>query len=141
MFSHILLAVDLGESGSWKRALPAALGLCKGSSAMLHVITVIPGLGPRVSPYFPADANKKMLEAAAADLRQFVKDHVPSGTKVQDIVAQGSIYREILAAAEKVNADLVVMASHKPGAKDYLLGANAAHVVRHCPRSVLVVRG
>jgi len=141
MFKDILLAVDLGEPGSWKRALPTALELCKASAAVLHVITVLPSIGPRVSPYFPADANKKMLEAAASDLRGFVKEHVPAGVKVQDIVAQGTIYKEILAAAERIGADLVIMASHKPGVRDYLLGANAAHVVRHCPRSVMVVRG
>jgi len=141
MFKDILLAVDLSEPGSWQRALPAALELCKASSAVLHVITVLPAIGPQVSPYFPADANRKMLETGAGELRKFVTPHVPAGIKVQDIVAQGTIYKEILAAAEKVGADLVVMASHKPGITDYLLGANAAHVVRHCPRSVLVVRG
>jgi nucleotide-binding universal stress UspA family protein len=140
MFKDVLLAVDLNEPGSWKRALPAALELCKVSAAALHVITVIPALGPQVSPYFPAGTNKTMLEAAASDLRKFVKQQVPASVRVQDIVAQGTIYKEILAAAQKIGADLVVMASHKPEAKDYLLGANAAHVVRHCPRSVLVVR-
>jgi nucleotide-binding universal stress UspA family protein len=40
-----------------------------------------------------------------------------------------------------VNADLIVMASHKPTVTDYLLGANAAHVVRHAGCSVMVVRG
>jgi nucleotide-binding universal stress UspA family protein len=141
MFKDILLAVDLAEPGSWKRALPVALELCKASSAVLHVISVLPAIDPRVGAYFPADANKKMLEEAASDLRGFVKQHVPAGAKVQDIVAQGTIYKEILATAERIGADLVVMASHKPGVRDYLLGANAAHVVRHYPRSVMVVRG
>ena len=141
MFKDILLAVDLSEPGSWKRALPAALELCMASSAALHVISVLPAIDPRVSSYFPADANRKMLAEVADDLRGFVKQHVPAGVKVQDIVAQGKIYQEILAAAERIGADLVVMASHRPGVGDYLLGANAAHVVRHCPRSVMVVRG
>ena len=60
--------------------------------------------------------------------------------KVHRIVGQGSIHREIIAAAEKADADLIVMASHKPTARDYLLGANAAHVVRHAACSVMVVR-
>jgi len=141
MFKNILLAVDLGESGSWQRALPVALELCKASSAVLHVISVLPAIDSRVGAYFPADANKKMLEQAVGDLRDFVKQQVPAGVKVRDVVAQGTIYEEILAAAATLGADLVVMASHKPGARDYLLGANAAHVVRHCPRSVMVVRG
>jgi len=33
-----------------------------------------------------------------------------------------------------------VLASHRPDLKDYLLGPNAARVVRHADRSVFVVR-
>ena len=40
---------------------------------------------------------------------------------------------------EKAEADLVV-GSHRPAMKDYLLGTNAARVVRHAGRSVLVAR-
>lgn len=140
MFKNILLAIDVLQPGSWKRALPVALELCKASSATLHVITVAPDLGPGISVYFPADANDKMLADTKAKLRQFVETQIPAGVKATDIVTQGSIYREILSTAEKIGADLVVMASHKPEVSDYLLGANAAHVVRHFPRSVLVVR-
>ena len=39
------------------------------------------------------------------------------------------------------SADLIVLASHKPALKDYLLGANASRVVRSAPCSVHVVRG
>jgi len=140
MFKHILLAVDLNEPGSWARALPVALELCKPSSATLHVITVMPSIDPSISPYFPEDATRKMLEKAKVELRAFVDTNVPKELKARDIVAHGSIYREILSAAEDIGADVIVMASHKPEVKDYLLGANAAHVVRHYPRSVLVVR-
>jgi len=141
MFKNVLLAVDLNVPGSWKRALPAAIEVCRHESATLHVLTVVPGIDPSISPYFPHDANGKMLRKAAEDLRQFVKENVPPEVRAKDMVSQGSIYREILDATEKVGADLVVMASHKPEVTDYLLGTNAAHVVRHCPRSVLVVRG
>ena len=51
-----------------------------------------------------------------------------------------SIYAEILGAAEEAEADLVVVGSHRPAMKDYLLGTNAARVVRHACCSVLVAR-
>jgi nucleotide-binding universal stress UspA family protein len=51
-----------------------------------------------------------------------------------------SIYAEILGAAEEAQADLVVVGSHRPAMKDYLLGTNAARVVRHACCSVLVAR-
>ncbi len=35
---------------------------------------------------------------------------------------------------------MIVMASHRPEMSDYLLGPNAARVVRHARRSVSVIR-
>ncbi|WP_179655998.1 universal stress protein, partial [Salmonella enterica] len=37
-------------------------------------------------------------------------------------------------------ADMVIIASHRPDITTYLLGSNAAAVVRHAECSVLVVR-
>jgi nucleotide-binding universal stress UspA family protein len=41
---------------------------------------------------------------------------------------------------EPAEADLIVMASHRPAMKTYFLGSNAGHVVRYASCSVLVVR-
>ena len=50
------------------------------------------------------------------------------------------VYEAILNIARKTGADLIVVAAHRPELKDYLLGPNAARVVRHANCSVLVVR-
>lgn len=141
MFHNVLLAVDLNEPSSWARALPAALEVCKPSAATLHVIYVAAEVNVQVASFFPADANDRLLEQASADLKTWVRDHVPAGVTAHPTVAQGNVYRAIMDAAEKIKADLIVMASHKPTITDYLLGANAAHVVRHAGCSVMVVRG
>lgn len=141
MFHNVLLAIDLNEPSSWARALPAALEVCKPSAAALHVIYVAAEVNVQVASFFPADANERLLEQASADLKAWVRDHVPAGVTAHSIIAQGNVYRSIMDAAEKINADLIVMASHKPTITDYLLGANAAHVVRHASCSVMVVRG
>jgi nucleotide-binding universal stress UspA family protein len=52
----------------------------------------------------------------------------------------GSVSGEIRYAAEELDVDLIVMASHEPRLTDYLIGSNAAHVALHTPASVLVVR-
>jgi nucleotide-binding universal stress UspA family protein len=39
-----------------------------------------------------------------------------------------------------MNADLIVLAAHRPELKDYLLGPNASRVVRHAKCSVYVIR-
>ncbi len=56
------------------------------------------------------------------------------------VVAYGSVYDEIMKVAADIDADLIVMASHRPKLEDDLLGPNAARVVRPSERSVLVVR-
>ncbi len=58
----------------------------------------------------------------------------------RQIIAEGKIYREILNAAQAIEADLIVIGSHHPERKDYMLGPNAARVVRHVDCSVMVVR-
>jgi nucleotide-binding universal stress UspA family protein len=141
MFKNVLLAIDLNEPSSWARALPAALEVCKPSAAALHVIYVAAEVNIQVASFFPEGANERLLEQAVADLKAWIGKHVPAGAGAQPMIAQGNIYRGIMDAAEKIRADLIVMASHKPHLSDYLLGANAAHVVRHAGCSVMVVRG
>ncbi len=141
MYNEILLALDLNDEGSWKESLPAAISLCKTFEANLHVLTVVPEFGlSQVSQYFPAGTEEKILKETAAQLRQFVAEHIPKEVPVQDIIGHGNIYKEIVAAAERSNCDLIVMSSHRPEIRDYLLGPNAEKVVRHTDRSVLIVR-
>ena len=55
-------------------------------------------------------------------------------------VTQGTIYHEIIKAAKEVGADAIVVGANRPALSDYLVGPNAARVVRHAPQSVLVIR-
>ena len=141
MYEHILLPVDLGNESSWVKALPTAIEYCVAFGAMLHVMTVMPDFGsPMVAQFFPTDHEDKMMETANQVLHKFVADRVPDSIKVQHIVADGTIYKTIIETADQIGADLIIMASHRPELQDYLLGPNAARVVRHSTKSVLVVR-
>jgi nucleotide-binding universal stress UspA family protein len=141
MFNNILLAIDLTEPSSWARSLPVALELCRAWSARLHVVTVATEVNVQVASFFPPDANERLRAQTAGELQAWVQKNMPAGVAAEAIVRQGRIHREILAAAEKAGADLIVMSSHKPAIRDVLLGANAAQVVRHAACSVMVVRG
>lgn len=141
MYKDIMLPLDLGHENEQAKALETAIRLAKADGARLHVITVVPDYGMSiVGGFFPEGHEKAVMEKATADLHAFTKAHLPDDLPVQHIVAHGSIYREILAYAEKTGCDLIVMASHRPELEDYLLGPNAARVVRHAKCSVLVVR-
>ena len=141
MFNDILVPIDLSDEHSFKKALPAAIGLCQAFGARLHVITVVPEFGlPIVGQYFPEGYEAKVREETAKQLKALIAAQVPDDVPTQCIVAEGKIYREILDAADTTKADLIVMGSHRPELKDYLLGPNAAKVMRHADCSVLVVR-
>ena len=141
MYEHILLPVDLGNESSWEKALPVAIEYCGAFDATLHVMTVMPDFGsPMVAQFFPAGHADKMMANANDVLHKFVTDKVPDSIRVQHIVADGTIYKTIIDIAERIGADLIIMGSHRPELQDYLLGPNAARVVRHSTKSVLVVR-
>lgn len=141
MYSKILLPIDLGNESSWIKALPVAVDYCTAFGAGLDVLTVVPEFGlPMVSDYFPEDHEKRMREHTAGLLARFVADRVPDSVEVRRIVESGTIYKAIIETADRNGADLIVMGSHRPELQDYLLGPNAARVVRHSSKSVLVVR-
>lgn len=141
MYENILLPIDLGNESSWKKALPTAIEYCSAFGATLHVLTVVPEFGsPMVAQFFPEDHEKKMIASANELLHKFVEERVPDTVTVQHIVAEGTIYKTIIETAENIDADLIIMGSHRPELEDYLLGPNAARVVRHSAKSVLVVR-
>lgn len=142
MFKTVLLPVDLSAEASWSKALPAALRLIAPEGGVLHVASVLPDFGASmVSSYFSRDFETKALHELGEKLSAWVGAHVPGDVEVHPHVLHGRVYDEIIGAANRLEVDAIVMASHRPELSDYLLGPNAARVVRHAPQSVFVVRG
>jgi nucleotide-binding universal stress UspA family protein len=141
MYKNILVAIDLDDETSWRRPLVAAVKLARKFSAQLHVLTVVREVEAILlakSAPLGYDAIVSYLENRIAALIRQV-DSYDLHPKI--IVTHGaSIYVEILSVAEQAGADLIVVGSHRPAMKDYLLGTNASRVARHAPCSVLVAR-
>ena len=141
MYRNLLLPVDLTDEFSWSKSLPVCLSLLDAFGGRLNVMTVIPDYGMSiVGGFFPRDFATQAMRQATDALQAFVHKNVPDGVDVHHVVARGTVYKEIMAAADIVEADLIVMAAHGPGMEDFLLGPNAARVVRHSRRSVMIVR-
>jgi nucleotide-binding universal stress UspA family protein len=141
MYSEILLPIDLDEPSSWTKALPTAVDLCRASQARLHMLTVVPEFRrPGVVEFLPNDYERRVLSGANQRLNMLIEERVPPAIATRPIVATGTIYKVIIDTADGIPADLIVMASHRPELEDYLLGPDAARVVRHACRSVLIVR-
>jgi len=139
MYRNVLIPVDLDQSSSWAKALPAAVGLCRCFEAKLALVTVVSGTELALGAQWSPIALRKMVDTARSRLAG-IADSVSGLADVACLVETGSIYRGILNAAERIAADLIVLASHRPEMKDYLLGASASRVVRHARCSVFVVR-
>ena len=139
MYKNILLAIDLNDETSNRKPLLSAVELARTFGARLHVLTVIRD----VEAVLQAKAATLGYDLIATDLEKRIAALIrlvdASDLNPNILVTNGaSIYAEILGVAEE--ADLVVVGSHRPAMKDYLLGTNAARVVRHARCSVLVAR-
>ncbi len=138
MFKNIFISIDLDEPTSWSKALPTAVALAKSSNASLTLGTVIPDWEAARNAQWSPPTYRKMLENARFQLDKIADQCGYAQHNV--LVGGGSIAGGILDLAERAESDLIVLASHRPGLKDYLIGANALHVVRHATCSVFVVR-
>jgi nucleotide-binding universal stress UspA family protein len=142
MYTDIMLAVDLVHPETQSKAVQTAVSLCRAYGARLHVITVVPDYGMSiVGGFFTKGHEAEAIDRTNRALHEFVSEQIPNDIGLQHIVGHGTIYKEILRFAEETGCDLIVMASHRPELGDYLLGPNAARVVRHASCSVMVVRG
>lgn len=141
MFSSILLPIDLSSADSWKAALPASVRIAD-EGATIHVVTVVPRFEfPVVSGYFDKSFEEKALHEAGEQLTNWLASNTNGSLEFRPHVLHGRVYDEIIRAADKLDVDAIVMASHRPEAADYLIGPNAARVVRHAKQSVFVIRG
>lgn len=142
MFNTVLLTIDLTDKDSWVKALPQAIELVSSSGGVLHIISVVPDMGsPLVEGFFPENFEEKAVAAASNALDRLVRMEIPNDIKVKQHLAFGKIHRKVLKTIEKINCDLVVMASHKPDRlREFLVGSNADRIVSRSPVSVLVVR-
>ncbi|SDG72661.1 universal stress protein [Roseospirillum parvum] len=141
MYHDILVALDLEDPSDVSHTLPAAIHQTQASGARLHAMTVLPSFGMSiVGQYFPPGYEKDLADKVMRQLKDSVRPHLPEGLDVHFAVGEGNVYEAVLTVARRTNADLIVIGAHRPELKDYLLGPNAARVVRHADTSVLVVR-
>ncbi len=141
MYETVLMLLDHNEHSSWQKALPAAGDIVRVSGGTLHVMTVLPGYGKNlVGHYFPEGAEEEAEAKALGELKKITTELVPMDVTLEHNVAQGAVYEQILATAERIGADPIVMVARRAGLADFLLGDNAYRVVRRYSNSVLVVR-
>ncbi|KUF12563.1 universal stress protein [Pseudoponticoccus marisrubri] len=137
MYQNILVPVAFDENSDTKaRAAMSVAETLAGTGAritLLHVIEQVPGY---VSSYLPGDYIAKARNAIETHLQDLAAQ-LPGSVA---LVVDGHSGRTILDWAADNSVDLIVIASHRPGMQDLLLGSTAAQVVRHAPCAVHVLR-
>jgi nucleotide-binding universal stress UspA family protein len=144
MFEKILVPLDLSSPGNYERALEVAKKQAQAHGARVQLLTVLPAPPPPTfgyqTRYVPKDVLDKVRREAKAAVEKLGEELRPLAKEVDTNIREGVPYHEILQEAEAWGADLIVMQSHRPQMKTYLLGSNAARVVRHAECSVMVIR-
>jgi nucleotide-binding universal stress UspA family protein len=143
MSSSILCAIDISDTGKDREVLKTAIKLARLDDVQLDVVTVVPDFGMSlVGGYFNKTHHDEMMSNAKEQLSAEVLETAGSelNAKIRHIVVFGKTYEEVLKTAKKANSSLIVVGAHKADLSEFLLGPNAARIVRHSTCSVYVVR-
>ncbi len=137
MYGRIIVAVDLEYLDQAKALLARAAALVDdgGEIRLIHVLEEVPGY---IAAELPSDLSERRRAEAAVELRAMIDP--ATEVRIEHEVRHGAASGQILQAAEDSSADLIMIASHKPGLRDYFIGSTAARVIRHAQCSVLVER-
>ncbi len=145
LLQRILCPIDFSPSST--KALTYALSLAQESAASLTLVHVLEALDAFDVPSdyiaFTLDEYRRhMAQSAAEKLQASVPPDVRNWCAVQEIVATGKAYREILRIAGEQDAHVIVMGTQGRSAVDLMLfGSSTNHVVREATCPVLTLRG
>lgn len=139
MFKSILVPIDLADTDLARPAIATAATLAQ-SGGTVRILNVLPMTPVMLAEYVPADFDAQQRQTSEEALAIVARESGIDPPRISWVVRQGGIYHEILEEAAEMNADLIVMTSHRPAMRTYFLGSNAGHVVRYAKCSVLVVR-
>ena len=139
-FKAILVPVDISEPETARPALERAVDLAYASEGSIRLVYVRSILPVTYMEFVPPDFDDKQQTECEQTLAALAAGVPLPANRVSSVVRMGSVYNEVLKEADRLAADLVVVGSHRPTMSMYLLGSNAATIVRHAKCSVLVVR-
>jgi len=139
----ILVPVDFSDFST--KALDYALAFADQFNARIVLLHVVePAVYPESYMLVASaldDLNNDLLRGAKQKLGALSKERIGNQVPSESLVRTGRAYSGITAAAQELDVDLIILATHGyTGLKHVLLGSTAERVVRHAPCPVLTVR-
>ncbi|WP_424832473.1 universal stress protein [Ruegeria sp.] len=135
MYHNILVPISFDAERDTSASLKLAqlLATPEAKITLLHVVEHIPDYA---ISYMPTEYLTEARKAIQTELDNLAAQ-IPNA---RGVVVEGHSGRTILDWTDANKPDLIVMASHRPGMQDLLLGSTTNHVVRHAKCAVHVVR-
>jgi nucleotide-binding universal stress UspA family protein len=142
-FQRILLATDFSPAS--KAAFDEAARLARESGAALLVVHAYEAPVDAMVSYWPVGAYLESFVAARmqaeARMQELLTREALRGLEVRPVVTKGLPAPQIVEAAIREKADLIVMGTHgRRRAARLILGSVAASVIALAPCPVLTIR-
>lgn len=137
-FKKILCPIDFDDNSI--AALQYARDLAKENDGILYVMHVV--FVPLASPGFPTEPYPAVSEEPSkVALENISREHLEGKVRYELATRTGKPADIINQAAEDLDVDLIVMATHgRRGVARFFLGSVAEQVVRSSNRPVLTIR-
>ncbi|MBI5640391.1 MAG: universal stress protein [Nitrospirae bacterium] len=135
----ILVAHDGSKSSG--KALKKGFELAEKFGSGVTVVSVIPEL--YLTELMEMDRIRifETLTEEAKKMMEKIRTEAKGVRQVKTVILQGNPAEEILKAAKKIKAGLIVTGSHgRHGAQKFLLGSVSSKIVDYADCSVLVVK-
>lgn len=137
MYSKIAVPVDLAHADQLDKALDAAADLAKLYGASVFLVAVTASAPTEVARN-PDEFLQELTRFAQQWSKRTGVALIPDMLIVSDPAAE--LDRVLDKRFHELAVDLVVMASHVPGFRDYVFSSKAGFLASHTDLSVLVVR-
>jgi nucleotide-binding universal stress UspA family protein len=144
------LLVPLDGSPDSEAALPAARALAQVFRGQVHVVTVVPTIATVPTDRAPAAlllpgataASLEMEGQAACTYLHALTDRLQAaGVEAKPEVDRGDPAVEVVKTADRIGADLIVLATHgRSGMSAVWAGSVATRIMARCRRPMLLVR-
>ena len=140
MFKKILVPIDVDYPKTAAAVYNRAAEYAKQVGAEIRLISVMPGFGmPIVASYIPEEVRKAAMERFKESLEQFIEANCDKSVSYR--IRTGKAYEEIIKAADKWGADLIVVYhNRRRSLNESFSGSCSQRVSDHSNCSVLRLR-
>jgi len=135
----ILVAIDFLDCSI--NALAHAVAIAAKAKADIEMVWV--NMPDHSKDIFKCDPERLLIEVEKR-FKELIEDFSPEmeGGEMTYQIRDGKVYKEIVAAANEVNADMIVAGTHgSSGFEEFWIGSNANKIVSATDKPIITIRG